>query len=43
MSVDQYAATLASWFGVAAADLSLVVTNIGNYAGSPLGTNLGLV
>ena len=43
MSVDQYAATLASWFGVAAADLPLVVPNIGNYAGSPLGTNLGFV
>ncbi len=43
MSVDQYAATLASWFGVSASNLPLVVPNIGNYAGSPLGTNLGFV
>lgn len=30
-SVDQFAATLASWFGVSAADLPLVVPNIKNY------------
>ncbi|MEO7385019.1 MAG: DUF1501 domain-containing protein [Novosphingobium sp.] len=43
MSVDQYAATLASWFGVTAGNLSTAVPNIGNYAGSALGTNLGFV
>ncbi len=43
MSVDQYAATMASWFGVAPSDLSLVVPNIGNFAGSQLGTNIGFV
>jgi len=43
MSVDQYAATLASWFGVAASDLSTVVPNISNYIGSPLGTNVGFI
>ncbi|MBC2660273.1 DUF1501 domain-containing protein [Novosphingobium flavum] len=43
MSVDQYAATLASWFGVAASDLATVVPNIGNFAGSALGTNVGFV
>lgn len=43
MSVDQYAATLASWFGVSASNLSTVVPNINNYAGSPLGINLGFV
>ena len=43
MSVDQYAATLASWFGVPAGDLPTVLPNIGNYAGSALGTNLGFV
>ena len=43
MAVDQYAATLASWFGVAASDLPTVVPNIGNYAGSALGTNIGFV
>ena len=43
MAVDQYAATLASWFGVAASDLPTVLPNIANFAGSPLGTNLGFV
>ena len=43
MSVDQYAATLASWFGVAASDLPTVVPSITNYAGSALGTNIGFV
>jgi uncharacterized protein (DUF1501 family) len=43
LSVDQYAATLASWFGVATSDLATVVPNIGNYAGSTLGTNVGFV
>jgi uncharacterized protein (DUF1501 family) len=43
MSVDQYAATMASWFGVGASDLSSVLPNIGNYAGSALGVNLGFV
>ncbi|MEJ6012071.1 DUF1501 domain-containing protein [Novosphingobium aquae] len=43
MAVDQYAATLASWFGVSASDLSTVVPNINNYSGSPLGINLGFV
>ena len=33
-SVDQYAATLASWFGVPAGDLSTVLPNIGNYDAS---------
>ncbi|MGJ3628314.1 DUF1501 domain-containing protein [Sphingomonas sp. MMS24-JH45] len=40
-SVDQYAATLASWFGVGRSDLSLVLPNIGNYNKS--GWNLGFV
>ncbi len=40
-SVDQYAATLASWFGVSDANLSTVLPFIGNYtAGS---RNLGFV
>ena len=43
MAVDQYAATLANWFGVAASDLPTVVPSITNYAGSPLGTNVGFV
>jgi uncharacterized protein (DUF1501 family) len=43
MSVDQYAATLASWFGVPAGSLTTAVPNINNYAGSALGTNLGFV
>ncbi len=36
-SVDQFAATLASWFGVAASDLSLVVPNINNYSVKNMG------
>ena len=43
MSVDQYAATLASWFGVSASNLATVVPNINNYTGSTLGTNVGFV
>ena len=43
MAVDQYAATLASWFGVSAGDLPTVLPNINNYAGSALGTNVGFV
>jgi uncharacterized protein (DUF1501 family) len=35
--VDQYAATLATWFGVSASDLPLVVPNIGRFAGANLG------
>jgi uncharacterized protein (DUF1501 family) len=37
ISADQYAATLASWFGVADADLSKVAPNIGNFAQRNLG------
>ncbi len=40
-SVDQYAATLASWFGVSASDLPTVLPNIGNYNVST--RNLGFV
>jgi uncharacterized protein (DUF1501 family) len=31
-SVDQFAATLASWFGVSGTELGLVVPNIANYS-----------
>jgi uncharacterized protein (DUF1501 family) len=41
ISVDQYAATLASWFGVSAGDLPTVLPNIGNYDAST--RNLGFV
>ncbi|MEO8306593.1 MAG: DUF1501 domain-containing protein [Pseudomonadota bacterium] len=37
VSVDQYAATLASWFGVADPDLGLVAPSIGNFAQRNLG------
>ncbi|PAX06325.1 DUF1501 domain-containing protein [Sphingomonas lenta] len=40
-SVDQYAATLASWFGVADGDLTTVLPNLGNWDRS--GWNLGFV
>lgn len=36
-SVDQYAATLASWFGVSQSDLPTVLPNIGNYTSKNLG------
>lgn len=36
-SVDQFAATLATWFGVAPADLATVVPNIVNFQASDLG------
>lgn len=36
-SVDQFAATLASWFGVSQSDLPLVVPNIGNYSTQNMG------
>ncbi|HTI31730.1 MAG TPA: DUF1501 domain-containing protein [Sphingomonas sp.] len=36
-SVDQYAATLASWFGVSASDLPTVLPNIGNFGSANLG------
>jgi uncharacterized protein (DUF1501 family) len=37
VSVDQYAATLATWFGVSTSDMPLVVPNIGRFAGANLG------
>ena len=35
-SIDQYGATLATWFGVDPAKLSAVFPNLGNFSGSPL-------
>lgn len=43
MSVNQYAATLATWFGVPATDLPQVLPQIANFAGSPLGINIGFM
>ncbi len=40
-SVDQYASTLASWFGVSNTDMNTVLPNIGNYNASTW--NLGFV
>ena len=37
MSSDQYAATLAKWFGVADADLPTIAPSIGNFAKRNLG------
>ena len=37
MSVDQYAATLATWFGVSAGDMRTVLPNIGNYTTQNMG------
>jgi uncharacterized protein (DUF1501 family) len=36
-SVDQFAATLARWFGVSDTDMPLVLPNIGNFASANLG------
>ena len=36
-SVDEYAATLARWFGVAESDLGLVLPNLGRFASTDLG------
>ena len=36
-SADQYAATLARWFGVDEADMSVIAPNIGNFAAQDLG------
>ena len=36
-SVDQFAATLATWFGVSASELLTVIPNIGNYTTKNLG------
>lgn len=36
-SVDQYAATLAQWYGLSASDVPLVFPNIGRFASSNLG------
>ena len=36
-SVEQYAATLASWYGVSASDLPIVFPNIGRFASADLG------
>ena len=41
IAVDQYAATLASWFGVTNSNMSTVLPNIGNY--NPSTWNLGFV
>ncbi len=36
-SVDQYGATLAQWFGVAAGSLGTIFPNIGNFPTADLG------
>jgi uncharacterized protein (DUF1501 family) len=37
ISVDQYAATMASWFGVSQSELPSVAPNIGRFSSSNLG------
>ena len=37
IAVDQYAATLASWFGVSASDQASVLPNLGNFSSRNLG------
>ena len=40
-SADQYAATLARWFGIADVDLNVVAPNLGNFAQRDLGFMIG--
>jgi uncharacterized protein (DUF1501 family) len=42
-SVDQYAATLARWFGVADAELPGILPNIGHFGGAGYPVNLGFM
>ena len=42
-SIDQFAATLASWFGVPGSDLGLIMPNVGNFGGSDYPVNLGFM
>lgn len=42
-SVDQYAATLASWFGVADSELPGILPNIGHFGGAGYPVNLGFM
>ena len=41
IAVDQYASTLATWFGVSNTDMTTVLPNIGSY--NPSSWNLGFV
>jgi hypothetical protein len=41
--VDQYAATLAKWFGVADNELSGILPNIGHFGGTGYPVNLGFM
>lgn len=42
-SVDQYAATLAAWFGVPSSDMARVVPNLRHFGGSDYPHNLGFL
>ena len=42
-SVDQYAATLAKWFGVADSEMSGVLPSLGSFGGADYPTNLGFM
>ncbi len=42
-AVDQYAATLAKWFGVADSELGMVLPNLKNFGGAAYPTDLGFL
>ena len=42
-SVDQYAGTLATWFGVQGAEMAGILPNLGNFNSADYPTNLGFM
>jgi uncharacterized protein (DUF1501 family) len=43
VALDQYGATIAQWFGVPAGNMSAIFPDLGNFASTQFGTNLGFV
>jgi uncharacterized protein (DUF1501 family) len=43
ISVDQYAGTMANWFGLNTTELATVFPNLNNFSSTTLGTNIGFM